>query len=331
MAKGMSALLDAVAEGHRARPAKDAAREIAAFEAKSGRKLPADVKAFYRRFSSATLHDETYRILPLRQARRADRDPEVCPESYWAFVDVQDDNYVGIDLASPRGKVLDLFHETIDDAKTIAPSFTVFLERALAGGAALYFLKGAKKAAAAKSPPASSKEFPLHELRAQGASFGVDVTKKGAMASLDIGMRRMKWGKYEVSPELRFSPLPLRSKDIRRIADAIPKSGAMRGYLEYYLDFKRVRVPASVVRVTVAAREVRCALALKRRPVSFSTKLAPKVHVSVWVSAAGLTFDAPKEKKLAACLVVVRKHLDAQRLGAPKVHNYAVSFDAKIF
>ena len=72
---------------------------------------------------------------------------DICPPSWYTLADVQDSNYVAIDLNSPDGQtypVIDCFHETLgwlgDYHKIVALSFTEFLQRALDGDRMLYWL-----------------------------------------------------------------------------------------------------------------------------------------------------------------------------------------------
>lgn len=106
--------------------------------------LPADLIEFYQRFTQASLfggegEEPRCRILPPEEfvqvgeailgTPTTDR-PE---RSWYALADVQDGNYIGIDLAPERlGRCYDCFHETYGErgyCTVIARSFTELLEQ----------------------------------------------------------------------------------------------------------------------------------------------------------------------------------------------------------
>jgi cell wall assembly regulator SMI1 len=134
---------------HSAEPCLDAT-EIDALEEGLGYPLPADLKAFYRRYQTVRLFDgeygATYRFVPIREIHptRIDmygRDTDEWGPGTWLTIcDVQDGNYIAIDVASKDGEsynYIDCFHETFarpGESKVIARSFTELLERALQGG-----------------------------------------------------------------------------------------------------------------------------------------------------------------------------------------------------
>ncbi|RKH89665.1 SMI1/KNR4 family protein [Corallococcus sp. AB045] len=129
--------------------------QITAFEARVGWKLDADLRAFYLHSDGGTLFEEepdaSYRILPLAEIRRArvaimgrDDDPYGAPSQY-TVVDMQDTNYVILDVAQQAGGsylLFDAWHETYPVAKRIASSFAEFLERAMASDGFSYWLDG---------------------------------------------------------------------------------------------------------------------------------------------------------------------------------------------
>ncbi|NOK20549.1 SMI1/KNR4 family protein [Corallococcus carmarthensis] len=129
--------------------------QIAAFEARVGWKLDADLRAFYQRSDGGTLFEEqpdaSYRILSLEEIRRArvaimgrDNDQYGAP-SHYTLVDMQDTNYVILDVAQQAGGAYPLFdawHETYPVAKPIASSFAEFLERAMRSDGFSYWLDG---------------------------------------------------------------------------------------------------------------------------------------------------------------------------------------------
>jgi cell wall assembly regulator SMI1 len=134
------------------------AEAIAAFEARVGWTLDEDLRAFYLRCNGAKLfsqRDSPYHILPLEKIERTrtaicgSDDPTFGPDAWWALADVQDANYVAVDLdrRDPRGcyAVRDIFHEVPFDAeycKIICGSFGEFLAKALASDGKHFWLQG---------------------------------------------------------------------------------------------------------------------------------------------------------------------------------------------
>lgn len=131
-------------------PASEA--DIARFEAQWDFQLDPDLRAFYRACNGANLFKErgpTYQIISLDEIVRArvavygEDDPKWGPASILVICDVQDGNYLGIDISSttPTFPILDIFHETFpEEAKVIAPSFGDFLHEALRSEGYEYWL-----------------------------------------------------------------------------------------------------------------------------------------------------------------------------------------------
>ncbi|HLL54395.1 MAG TPA: SMI1/KNR4 family protein [Myxococcaceae bacterium] len=131
------------------------ADEISAFEARSGWSLDPDLRAFYQAFNGARLFRDTcspYRLLPLSEVVRARvailgprRDRDEFGPSYWhAICDMQDGNYVALDVGSPQAgayPLRDCFRESFPDhCRIVAGSFGEFLERALRSEGFSYWL-----------------------------------------------------------------------------------------------------------------------------------------------------------------------------------------------
>ncbi len=119
--------------------ARDATQQLDNFATASGFPIPEDMRAFCTRFQRATLFD-CYQLLPISQWQRTGaalcgeewEDSE--PPSWFAFCDVFDGDYVGIDLSpNPEGtnSILDCDHEDIGRRAVIANSFAEFLGQAL--------------------------------------------------------------------------------------------------------------------------------------------------------------------------------------------------------
>jgi len=105
--------------------------------------MPADLMEYYQRFSQARLFIGEYgqrcRILrpeefvQIGEAILGTATTDGVEHSWFAVADVQDGNYLGIDLAPDRlGRCYDCFHETYGMpgyCKVIALSFTELLEQ----------------------------------------------------------------------------------------------------------------------------------------------------------------------------------------------------------
>ncbi|NNB89927.1 SMI1/KNR4 family protein [Corallococcus exiguus] len=148
----MDSLLKEFSRLHFPRPPATPA-DVAAFEARVGWKLDADLRAFYLHADGGTLFEEepdaSYRIVSLAEIRRArvaimgrDTDEYGAPSQY-TLVDMQDTNYVILDVAQHAGgsyPLFDAWHETYPVAKRIASSFAEFLERAMRSDGFSYWL-----------------------------------------------------------------------------------------------------------------------------------------------------------------------------------------------
>ncbi|MGD9099549.1 MAG: SMI1/KNR4 family protein [Anaerolineae bacterium] len=124
--------------------------EIDLFEECYGYQLPDDLKAFYQRYKTVNLFDgefgATYRFVPISEIHPTRIDihgqdtDEWGPNTWLTICDMQDGNYIAIDIASKEGKeynYIDCFHETFarpGECKIIAKSFAELLECALRGG-----------------------------------------------------------------------------------------------------------------------------------------------------------------------------------------------------
>ena len=135
------------------------ASEVDDFESRSGYSFPDDLKIFYRRYKSVRLFsnegfDATYRFVPISEIHPTYIDiygadaEERGPSTWLTICDVQDGNYIALDIASKNGSeynYIDCFHETFaipGACLIIAKSFTELLERALHGGQErLYYLE----------------------------------------------------------------------------------------------------------------------------------------------------------------------------------------------
>jgi len=119
-------------------------------ERSHGYQLPSDLKAFYRRYKSVKLfvyeYGATYFFVPVSEMHPTRIDiygedtDEWGPSTWLSVCDVQDGNYIAIDIASKdKGgyNYIDCFHETFarpGESQIIAKTFTELLERALHGG-----------------------------------------------------------------------------------------------------------------------------------------------------------------------------------------------------
>ena len=112
-----------------------------------GFSLPADVVKFYERFGESILNEESEtgawaRVVTPEEFNRIDaaimggeRVASGPFENWFALVDVEDGNYIAIDLSvEHQGKCLDAFHETFaipSYVDVVAASFTDLLNRFL--------------------------------------------------------------------------------------------------------------------------------------------------------------------------------------------------------
>jgi hypothetical protein len=120
--------------------------------------LPSDLRSFYKRFEMVDLFvgefGPLYQVLPLSDHIRArvavlqNDSEEAGPSSWYALCDVQDGNYIAVDLESEQQggfNYIDCFHETFalpGESRIIARSFTELLKRMLQGGSEqLFFLQ----------------------------------------------------------------------------------------------------------------------------------------------------------------------------------------------
>ncbi|CAM3052524.1 SMI1/KNR4 family protein [Corallococcus sp. ZKHCc1 1396] len=148
----MDSLLAEVSRIHFPRPPATPV-QVAAFEARVGWTLDEDLRAFYLRFDGCDLFvsspDTRFRVLPLEKIQRArvairanDRD-EAGAASLYTLVDMQDSDYIILDVA--RGEVdryplFDAWHETFPELVPIASSFSEFLGKALRSGNQAFWL-----------------------------------------------------------------------------------------------------------------------------------------------------------------------------------------------
>ncbi len=131
--------------------------EIDHLENQCGYKLPSDLKTFYKKYRSVKLFSSkygcVYRFVPICDIHPTYEDiygkdfDEKRPSEWFTVCDVQDGNYIAIDLASKNGDefhFIDCFHETFaqpGECKIIAKSFTELLRLALHSNDKLYYLQ----------------------------------------------------------------------------------------------------------------------------------------------------------------------------------------------
>jgi hypothetical protein len=153
----MRGLLEEISRDHFPYPPATPA-QIDEFERRMGWSLDPDLRAFYLHCDGAELiqqlPDCPYRILPLseivraRVAIRGKDDDARGPASLYAICDVQDGNYVLIDVSRQelgRYPIMDGDHETwpnMEYCRQFAGSFSEFLEGALRARSPGYWLRG---------------------------------------------------------------------------------------------------------------------------------------------------------------------------------------------
>jgi hypothetical protein len=130
--------------------------QIDEFERRAGWHLDPDLRAFYLHCDGADLFERPnspYRILPLagviraRVAIRGKDDDSRGPASWYVLCDVQDGNYVVVDVGTRQGDrypLIDGYRELFPDPEycgRIADSFSEFLDKALRSGGNHYWLR----------------------------------------------------------------------------------------------------------------------------------------------------------------------------------------------
>ena len=141
----MENLLELLKARHLAFPPATEA-DIARFERRVGWKLDDQLKTFYLACNGARLfseNDSPYYFLPLEKLERTRsavygrEAEEYGPDSWWAIIDVQDGNYLAVNVATTGNgpyPIRDIFHEAADEPKycqIICPDFQTLLRRAL--------------------------------------------------------------------------------------------------------------------------------------------------------------------------------------------------------
>lgn len=148
-------LLEQVSRQHFPNPPASP-EQLEEFERRVGWQLDLDLRAFYLHCDGADLFERPnapYRILPLarivraRVAIRGKDDDSRGPASWYALCDVQDGNYVVVDVGAAQGghyPLIDGYREMFPNPEyctRIAQSFSEFLEKALRSGGSHYWLK----------------------------------------------------------------------------------------------------------------------------------------------------------------------------------------------
>ncbi len=155
MASSMRSLLEEVSRDHFPYPPASPG-EISNFEQRVGWKLDPDLRAFYLHCNGAELikrlPNSPYQILPLSEIVRArvaifGKDEErLGPASLYAVCDVQDGNYVLLDVSRQedgRYPLVDGYHEAWPDPSycgPVASCFSEFLSHVLRLRRNLYWL-----------------------------------------------------------------------------------------------------------------------------------------------------------------------------------------------
>jgi hypothetical protein len=156
MPPSISSLLEEVSRDHFPHPPA-APAELEEFERRVGWKLDPDLRTFYLHCNGAELFkrlpNTPYRLLSLAELIRArvaiygEDDDKWGPASMYAICDVQDGDYVLVDVArqqNDRYPIFDGYHEAWPDpyyCEQIASSFSEFLEKALRSKGRLFYLQ----------------------------------------------------------------------------------------------------------------------------------------------------------------------------------------------
>ena len=158
MTTPMSGLLEEVSRDHFPYPPATP-EEVAEFEQRVGWRLDPDLRAFYLHCNGAELierlPDTPYRILPLSKIVRArvaiygEDDDKWGPASMYTLCDVQDGDYVLVDVSrqeNDRYPLMDGYHEAWPNPEYCGPvanSFSEFLEDVLRSKGRQFWLKRA--------------------------------------------------------------------------------------------------------------------------------------------------------------------------------------------
>jgi hypothetical protein len=152
----LNSLLDELSRDHFPHPPATPG-EIDAFERRMGWTLDPDLRAFYLHCNGAELFkrlpDTPYRLLPLAEIIRArvaiygEDDDKWGPASMYALCDVQDGDYVLVDVSRQedgRYPLTDGYREAWPNpeyCESVASSFREFLEKALRSKGRLFYLQ----------------------------------------------------------------------------------------------------------------------------------------------------------------------------------------------
>lgn len=153
---GLQGLFTEIESHHSWEPAVDSS-EIIDFQTRLGCDLPSDLVEFYGRYKSVRLfvskYGTLYRFVPIAEIHPTRIDiygedaKDWGPDSWLTICDVQDGNYIGVDIDSKTGNrinYIDCFHETFavpGESRIIALSFEELLDRSLRSNGQLYFLQ----------------------------------------------------------------------------------------------------------------------------------------------------------------------------------------------
>jgi hypothetical protein len=156
MATPMSHLLEEVSRDHFPHPPATPG-ELEEFERRVGWRLDPDLRAFYLHCNGAELFkrlpNTPYRLLSLTEIIRArvaiygEDDDKWGPASMYTLCDVQDGDYVLVDVSRQENgcyPLTDGYHEAWPDpyyCEQLASSFSEFLEKALGSKGRLFYLQ----------------------------------------------------------------------------------------------------------------------------------------------------------------------------------------------
>ncbi len=128
----------------------DADEHIAALEQRVGHPLPTDLIELHRLSTNISLAGGRYAFLapkamqPIAELQVGDVGDDWAPRTWLAVVDLNDANYVGVDLISNADgsyNWLDCDHENVGRAAVIATSLEEFVREALSHRTGLYWLE----------------------------------------------------------------------------------------------------------------------------------------------------------------------------------------------
>ena len=188
----IEALIEQLRTSHEvSAPDPHISERLADFTERTGFALPEDLKTFYGECGRAVLH-KRYLMFPFEEILLASvaltGEMDWCPDSWYAICNVQDGNYIGIDLAKSPPEILDCDHEDVRTARVIALSFTEFVSQMLKSESPFWLAKSFKPYGRSTSPESPNLLRRVNKgfWNQLGPERGPDVCRIDGCARLNI-------------------------------------------------------------------------------------------------------------------------------------------------